>query len=364
VREPKLRRDTARSVRHGTTWRWIATLLLPVSALVLTLVAGEIVLRILGFGRAVQYRYLPELGWVHRPNQLAKTVGGWGVRINSAGFRGPEYQPAKPPGTLRILTVGDSFTFGYGVAEDSTYGRYLEALLSRPSPACPRPEVINAGVNGYNARQELAFIKRIGIRYDPDIVIVGFTPNDLLLEGQARLVPNRMFLKELVARSAVYQFLAPRVRSVLLHRERRRYDAVMSRVGAEPEAYAVSAWDSIRSVLGNFQAVASAAHFVPVVVALPTKEQVQAGPSGWLSRSFRDLQQQTGLISVDLLPTFFRADPSGRVLFLDEPTKHPNPQGHRLAAQEVYANLSRSHLIPKCMMAPAQGLGMTRRPRR
>jgi lysophospholipase L1-like esterase len=314
---------------------------------------GEIVLRVLGFGHAVQYRYVPELGWVHQPNQLAKTVGGWGVRINSGGLRGPEYQIAKPPGTLRVLLVGDSFTFGYGVAEDSTYGRYLEELLRVPSPSCPRPEVLNAGVNGYNARQEVAFIRRLGLRYNPDIVILGFTPNDLLLESQARLVPNRQILKEVVARSAVYQFLAPRIRSLLLRGESHRYDAVMSRLGAEPDSHAVAAWDSVRNVLRELQTAARAAHFTPVVVALPIEQQVQAGPSGWLSRSFQSVQEQTGLLTVDLLPEFFRAAGRHQALFLEEPTKHPNPQGHRIAAQEIYASLIRWRLIPECMVRPA-----------
>jgi hypothetical protein len=45
------------------------------------------------------------------------------VRINSAGWRGKEFSPQKTEGTIRILGIGDSFTFGKAVEEDI----YLES---------------------------------------------------------------------------------------------------------------------------------------------------------------------------------------------------------------------------------------------
>jgi len=50
-------------------------------------------------------------------------------RANSAGFRGPEFQDPRPPHTLRIAILGDSFPFGEGVKDDDVAPRRIERLL-------------------------------------------------------------------------------------------------------------------------------------------------------------------------------------------------------------------------------------------
>lgn len=114
--------------------------------------------------------------------RLAANYAGWfaGVpaRTNSLGFRDPrDYALAKAPGTLRILVLGDSVTFGHGAIYETTYPYLLEQRLKewRPDVAW---EVWNLGVPGYNTSQELAYLEAVGERYAPDLVVVGFFPND------------------------------------------------------------------------------------------------------------------------------------------------------------------------------------------
>src|SRR5690349_15789398 len=66
------------------------------------------------------------------------------LRTNSLGLRGPE---VAEDGTARILAVGDSCTFGWGVAEGQSYPVQLETVLDRTLGA-HRYQVINAGVPG------------------------------------------------------------------------------------------------------------------------------------------------------------------------------------------------------------------------
>lgn len=114
--------------------------------------------------------------------RLAANYDGWfaGVpaRTNSLGFRDTrEYTLAKPPGTFRILVLGDSVTFGHGALYETSYPFLLEQRLREWRPDV-KWEVWNLGVPGYNTAQELAQLHQVGERYAPDLVIVGFFLND------------------------------------------------------------------------------------------------------------------------------------------------------------------------------------------
>jgi hypothetical protein len=73
--------------------------------------------------------------------------------------------------------LGDSVTFGHGTLDDTTYPYLLEQRLRRWRPDV-NWEVWNLGVPGYNTRQELIYLNEIGPRAQPDVVVVGFFPND------------------------------------------------------------------------------------------------------------------------------------------------------------------------------------------
>lgn len=105
------------------------------------------------------------------------------VRINSAGWRGKEFSPQKTEGTIRILGIGDSFTFGKAVEEDDVYLVKLEQMLNVDTG--PRYETINAGRDGMSTASELRYVKqREMLKLKPDAVVLGFTVhNDAQLEN-------------------------------------------------------------------------------------------------------------------------------------------------------------------------------------
>jgi hypothetical protein len=129
-------------------------------------------------GRPGFYISDPQLG-----QRLAPNYDGWfagvPVHINALGFRDTrEYSLDKPANTFRILVLGDSVTFGHGALDDTTYPYLLEQRLKAWRPDI-NWQVWNLGVPGYNTRQELAYLERVGPRYRPDLVVVGFFLNDL-----------------------------------------------------------------------------------------------------------------------------------------------------------------------------------------
>lgn len=118
--------------------------------------------------------YDPSKGWILKPNlRDMKVFGDKVLNTNSKGFRGKKDFPyIKNKEKLRILILGDSFTFGDEVSDDETYSHYLQEIL-------PYTEVINLGVHGYGHDQMLILLKEEGVKYEPDIVILGFLPMDM-----------------------------------------------------------------------------------------------------------------------------------------------------------------------------------------
>ncbi|MBI4058158.1 SGNH/GDSL hydrolase family protein [Candidatus Gottesmanbacteria bacterium] len=106
------------------------------------------------------------------------------VSTNSHATRGNEFTGVKPADTYRILFLGDSITFGWGVEDYETYPalvqKYLNQALASES-AYKRVETINAGFTDGNSIDTFyVYYNLIGKTYNPDLVIVDFHPmNDL-----------------------------------------------------------------------------------------------------------------------------------------------------------------------------------------
>ena len=117
-----------------------------------------------------------------RGQRLSAGYEGWfagvPVRINNLGFRDSrDYALEKPPGTFRILVLGDSVTFGHGATFETTYPFLVEQKLRQWRPDVEW-QVWNLGVPGYNTRQELTYLQEVGPAFQPDLIVVGFYPND------------------------------------------------------------------------------------------------------------------------------------------------------------------------------------------
>src|SRR4051794_7938600 len=101
------------------------------------------------------------------------------VAIDRLGLRGGEIvdRGRRDPGTLRILALGDSFTFGVGAEAGESYPARLQEMLRARGL---RAEVLNAGAPGYGVPDEAAWFARWGRPLAPDVVLVTvFIGNDL-----------------------------------------------------------------------------------------------------------------------------------------------------------------------------------------
>jgi lysophospholipase L1-like esterase len=102
-----------------------------------------------------------------------------GVSHNSFGYRGPEITTPKAPGTIRVLCMGGSSTYGVGASSDLfTWPAQLQLALASSNPATPI-EVVNAGVPGYTSFETLIDLELRGVDLAPGIVVVYQGFNDL-----------------------------------------------------------------------------------------------------------------------------------------------------------------------------------------
>jgi hypothetical protein len=116
-------------------------------------------------------------GWALRPGGAGWVVDETRqyVRINSHGFHDLERNYEKPPNTLRIAILGNSWTEAMQVPLDKNYCSVLERKLTESScHAGEHVEVLNFGVSGYSTAQELLLLREEVWKYHPDVIVLAF----------------------------------------------------------------------------------------------------------------------------------------------------------------------------------------------
>lgn len=107
-----------------------------------------------------------------------------GVHVNALGMRGAEHSREKSPGVRRLLVLGDSFGFGWGVEDDESFPARLEARWRSAGQAV---DVLDAAVPGYAADQSWIFLRERGFALAPDLIVLASCQNDVEDLGATRL---------------------------------------------------------------------------------------------------------------------------------------------------------------------------------
>jgi hypothetical protein len=182
---------------------WVGSLVLLLISSILTLVVAEYVFRAfkeLQWRRAVKwhqhelYTMLPDSPLeyalhpgVNRENRIPDTGLTWSYQINSDGFRGDEFDVTD--NRKRVLFVGDSYTFGWGVEQDEVLTRSVERALAKP-PYNLGIDAYNLGVPGYNTVQEYHLLTQVLDRYAPSLVVLGYVMNDAQPQHNVHVRPS------------------------------------------------------------------------------------------------------------------------------------------------------------------------------
>ena len=106
----------------------------------------------------------------------------WTVALNADGFRDDEFPATRTADTIRIIALGDSWTFGHNAQSDETYPARLRALLKLDFPQ-KNIEVLNLGMLAYTSYEGLKLLRRKALGMQPDIVLIGYSMNDASISG-------------------------------------------------------------------------------------------------------------------------------------------------------------------------------------
>ena len=276
--------------------------------------------------------------------------------VNSLGFRDREYEAEKSPGTYRILVVGDSIVLGDSasdlVAVDQVLANVMEDALNEVA-GTSRYEVFSTGVAGYNLVQQVAFLERRGLGFEPDLIVIGACLNDFAPPQEVRRhggVWQVSFYDEFFPASLPLGPLAkPTLQYVFLSRYLARS---LGNLGWG-EGEAVINLDEGRTDEALRQ-LSEMRQSVPIVVAVfPFLVPGYTRPETDVEhRMVIDEYRAAGFEPIDLVEEFdaipvedLKADPDDHV--------HPNDLGHYLAALAVLRYLGQRALLPDADAATA-----------
>jgi lysophospholipase L1-like esterase len=294
--------------------------------------------RAAGLGDIVRASRNPDIIYELRPG-LDVTFRGRRMTTSSVGFRDREYPPAKPVGVLRILGLGDSVMFGWGVGDGEDYLSRVEERLAEERPG-ESWQVINMAVPGYNAVMEVEALHDKGLTYGPDLVVVGFCGNDLKLPNFLQEPEDHLALD----RSYLFDFVRSRLRGADLEDQ----DAALAPLEVRspdravvPPRYAhmvgLSAYERSMQRLRETQ---EREGFEVVVLFYP-------GPTKQVGATVRRLGFR--MLSLATRVRGFLREHGGKeagyaLLRLSPHDPHPSPLGHRLIADGLIDYLDQTGL--------------------
>jgi lysophospholipase L1-like esterase len=340
--------------RQSLLFRLIASLL----SLLAFLTVVEIIVRTTGIDTAFQNRFFVlnraldypdvfqkdrDLFWRFRPHQVisSKFFEGRTYCINSMGLRGEEVKSHKT--IKRILALGNSCTFGWGIAYQDTYAEQLESLLNGAY------EVINGGIPGYSSFQGRRFFEKKLINLQLDIVLILFAWNDHWAAANQIADKDQQFPPRAVI--GVQNFLSHLhlyrlMKKLLLTGIEKEADSLFDRTAP---VYRVGLKD-FQSNLREICRVARSKGITPILLTSPIPSLATYYPPGSKSplHSFHEkynqaIRELSVSDTVDLVDLAREFDCYGD-LFDDAPNDpiHFNTRGHRVAA-ELLAEYMREH---------------------
>ena len=260
------------------------------------------------------------------------------------------YEQPKPPGTFRILGLGDSVTYGSGVNAAETYLALVGQHIQRQFPGCTL-EVLNAGRPAWDTIEEVKWLKQDGIRYEPDIVLIGFYLNDAThlnaIPEYFERIERRLNFKN---RSSwwyehcnLYRFIKRRLDYHEVHqRILQRYKDSFYQ---SQEQW--SLWLKCAEALREAQRMSREHGFRLLVVVLPILTELKG------EYPFQDIIElvltfcaENDIAAMTVLDGLRGYD--ARKLWIAPDDQHPNATGHRLIAAPLVRHLEEHGYLNEC----------------
>jgi lysophospholipase L1-like esterase len=293
----------------------------------------------------VQYRPYAKFGHAYDSDPRGYFDDGNQIiyALNKHGFRGGDYEREKAPRTRRVVLLGDSFTFGEGVRFEDTFGYRLQEILDQDEEAV---EVLNFAVGGWGTRNQISYLERAGLRFEPDLVIVVYVLNDAGYAGGLDLW--RKFREQYQNRRLKGSYLASYFYAAIARRTLAR--SFIEELVGEAQTQRQN-WRESLAFLAHGKRITESAQARYAVAIFPFLYGLdESYPFRSLHGMISDFCTERGIAVLDLFDAFEgRSDTD---LWVHPSDQHPNREGHRIAAEALAAFIQREDLLPK--LAPTQ----------
>jgi|HubBroStandDraft_1064217.scaffolds.fasta_scaffold43258_2 lysophospholipase L1-like esterase len=308
--------------------------------------------------------------WEFIPHAKRNDYIGVPVHINNVGLRGHDIAVPKPDGVYRIVALGDSITFGYGVPNEKTFPQDLERLLNQNLATSVHYEVVNAGVPGTGLSYYEYFVRKQASQLNPDLILICMALNDITVYHPSPTEPlvrqasrGRRFNYYLLRHSHLYQLWYVKLKSVLYGfgvLDLRKEHAGDFLPIEPPSPMQTRAWASTTAILDRIMKEVHEQGVQAVLVLFPLELQISTETLNFYNKSFhlnvdsialagnpqRILVQYArnhGVPIIDLLPAF--RDSARNDLFLRNVSisfdpVHPSVAGDQIAANEIFKGIA------------------------
>jgi lysophospholipase L1-like esterase len=269
--------------------------------------------------------------FVHYPNREARLYGV-DVSTNSVGFRDREFSIEKSAGSKRIMALGDSLVFGWGVAQDETIPKVMEQTLNKESGPC---EVINTGVGNYNTSMEVELFKSTGLAFNPDIVVLVFYVNDAEPTASISRVGYALKKHSLLLALFFDNYF----------RARGKFDARFNWLDYYSSLYApdAPALGENRRALRELAGICRERNIKLVMASYPELHQLKDYPLKIATDYIAGMASECGALFVDLLPCL--QDYSPESLWVSGEDAHGNGKAAKAVGLAISKALMENHLM-------------------
>ncbi len=252
----------------------------------------------------------------HRPLAAARFMDV-DVSINSDGLRDREYSTSST-GAYRMIFLGDSLTFGWGVPREDTFEYLLEERLNQQG----RAEILNFGIGNYNTAQEVALFVKKGLKYNPDKVVAFYFVND------AEPTPQQSTWAFL-GYSRLVTLYWSRV-NILLSKfsEDRTFLDQYGNLYRDDQP----GWEATKAAFRTLKDLCASRDIALQVVLLPELHDLKNPPFLKEYAMVEGFLKDEAIPVLDLTPYFSSVEDEPENLWVAPDDAHPNQKAHRLIA--------------------------------
>lgn len=322
------------------------TLILFIFSMIISVLIGEYFVRVFVDLPSVYKRNMfiedDFLGYRYNPHFKTKT-GSASFRVNSEGIRDQEHGEKNQ---YRIIGLGDSFAMGHAVEIDDTYLSLIEKRLP--------VEVIKAGVSGYSLLQSKGYLKKYGLEYDPDMIILGFhqesdieqleQSNDYFRVYRGRIYGkddsklNIRNLRVFLSQSALYYLAVETHLKNFVYSRKKNLDTITLDQVYKPNQLTATQEKMLFSEFQDFAIIAHENNMVLAIVIIPFTHEIlteeKSKISYQVSEILSDISTKHNILIIDPFDELV-SEHKINGIFNPAPDEHYNSYGHKVIANKI-----------------------------